>query len=313
MADFASREGLIARQRRPARRLRRVLRTLGRAVGTGLVLAALGAGGIAAVHWLRTAPALAVARVEVAGLHRLPEATVLAAAGIARGVNLFAVDPEVVEDRVGALPGVRSARVVRHLPDRVVLLVEEREPYALVNASGAGGLVWIDADGRLVAPERRPGPPPLPILSGVEPVAAAADHPLADRLHAGLALLRALQRTGGRIAGRISEIDLEPADGPVLYTVDGVEVRVGHEGWDARLARLDGVLGELDERGERVESIDLRFRDLVVLRPRTVTPLPKGPCNNEIAKTRGSFSQPNVETPCSSNPDGRRAPSHAAP
>lgn len=273
MTDFASREGLIARQRRPAR-LRRALRTLGRALGTALVLAALGAGGVAAVHWLRTAPTLGVTRVEVVGLRRLSEATVLAAAGVERGVNIFAVDPEAVQDRVEALPGIRSARAVRHLPNRVVLLVEEREPYALVNASGGGGLVWIDADGRLVAPERRPGPPPLPILSGVEPVHAAADRPLTDRLHAGLALLRAVQRTGGRLAGRISEIDLERADGPVLYTVDGVEVRVGHEAWDERLARLDGVLGDLDERGERVESVDLRFRDLVVLRPRTVTPTP---------------------------------------
>lgn len=272
VADFASREALIARQRHPARRrARRALRRLGRVLGTGLVLTALGAGGVAGVHWLRTAPALAVASVEVVGLRRLPEAAVLAAAGIEGGTNIFAVDPEAVADRLEALPGIRRARVVRHLPDRVALVVEEREPYALVNVRGGGGLLWIDADGHLVAPERRPGPPPLPILSGVEPVGAAADGPVADRLHAGLALLRAVQRTGGRIAGRISEIDLEPADGPVLYTVDGVEVRVGHEAWDDRLARLDGVLGELDERGERVESVDLRFRDLVVLRPRTAT------------------------------------------
>jgi len=39
------------------------------------------------------------------------------------------------------------------------------------------------------------------------------------------------------------------------------------------------VLGELEDHGERVESVDLRFRDLVVLRPRTLqattTAMPK--------------------------------------
>ncbi len=54
----------------------------------------------------------------------------------------------------------------------------------------------------------------------------------------------------------------------MLYLTDGVAVWLGGEGWDARLARLDAVLGGLEEQGEAVESIDLRFRDLVVLRPR---------------------------------------------
>jgi cell division septal protein FtsQ len=177
-----------------------------------------------------------------------------------------------------ALPGVRRARVVRHLPNRVALWIEEREPYTLVNLDSAGrsGLVWIDADGYLIGPERRGATPSLPILSGVEAPATPGE-PLGDRLQAGLTLLRAIQRSGGRIVARISEIDLGPAGGPVLYTVDGAAVWLGAEGWDERLARLDGVLGELDDHGERVDSLDLRFRDLVVLKPRPspTTAMPK--------------------------------------
>ena len=56
--------------------------------------------------------------------------------------------------------------------------------------------------------------------------------------------------------------------GPMLYLVDGIEVRLGPDAWSDRLARLDGVLAELDASGERVASIDLRFRDQVVLAPR---------------------------------------------
>jgi cell division septal protein FtsQ len=105
-------------------------------------------------------------------------------------------------------------------------------------------------------------------VSGVELPSDAADHPVGDRLHAGLTLLRAVQRAGGRVVRRISEIDLDGPGGPVLYTVDGIHVWVGTEAWDERLARLDGVLGEIEEQGEAVESVDLRFRDLVVWRPR---------------------------------------------
>ncbi len=267
--DVATREGFIADQRHPARRrrLRRTLRLVGRFAGVGLGAGVCLVVGAVGVHALRTTPALGVSQIEVLGAQRVPETMVLAAAGIEPGANLLSLDARAVEERVAALPGVRRARLVRHFPRRVALVLEERQPYALVSVGGADGLFWVDADGRVVAPERRAVPPPLPILAGVERPPASDGEPVGDRLHAGLALLRAVQRTGGRVAGRISEIDLDPADGPVLYTLEGIEVRLGHEAWDERLARLDGVLAELDERGERVERVDLRFRDLVVLRP----------------------------------------------
>jgi cell division septal protein FtsQ len=52
----------------------------------------------------------------------------------------------------------------------------------------------------------------------------------------------------------------------VLYMLDGTEVRVGREDWGDRLGRLGGVLAQLRASGQRATSIDLRFRDQVVLR-----------------------------------------------
>ena len=65
----------------------------------------------------------------------------------------------------------------------------------------------------------------------------------------------------------ISEIDVSRAEGLVLYTVDGVEVRLGNDWREEQLARLEGVLAEVALRKEPVASIDLRFRDLVVFTP----------------------------------------------
>jgi cell division septal protein FtsQ len=265
---------LIANQRHRAKRLRRVrrsLRPVARGVGVILGVGVVVVVGMVALHWLRHTPALAVAAVEVEGLRRVPEGAVRRAAAVAPGTSLLAIDPRAVAARVEALPGVKRVRVVRQLPRRLTVLVEEREPYALVNA---GGLVWIDADGYLVGPERRPGTPGLPILSGLARDGVGGDRAPSPRVVTGLALVRAVQRAGGQVAGRISEIDLAPADGPVLYTTDGAEVRVGDADWAQRLARLDGVLADLDRRGERVSSVDLRFRDLVVLTPR---PVPREP------------------------------------
>ena len=262
--DLASRSRLIANQRHRARRAGRSLGVLVRVLVIGVTLAGLGVAAFVAWDWARRTPLLATRSVEVTGARRLDEATVRAAAAIEPGTNLFAVDVAAAEARVASLPGVRRAHVVRHLPGRVTVLLEEREPYALVNA---GGLHWVDAEGYLVTTDARPGATGLPILSGVGAPAPGTSEP-SDELRTGLALLHVLQRTSGRLAARISEIDLARPHGPVLYLVDGIEVRLGPDGWGDRLARLDGVLGELDAHGERVASIDLRFRDQVVLTPR---------------------------------------------
>jgi cell division septal protein FtsQ len=84
------------------------------------------------------------------------------------------------------------------------------------------------------------------------------------RARAAITLIRALLRTGSALTAEISEIDMSRSEGPVLYTVDGVEVRLGSEEWEERLARLEGVLSQV-ATGD-VQGVDLRFRDQVVLR-----------------------------------------------
>ena len=263
MRDLAERQPLLARQRRRPRDGRSTRRAA--LLGLGLTLATASAGALAwwGSQWLRSTPLLAVRSIEVLGHERLVEAALVEAAAIPPGTNLLALDPIAVRERLEALPGVRHARVVRQFPGRVALLVQEREPYVLANADG---LFWLDAEGRVLGPEPHPLPPHLPILTGVTlPAEPAASAP--DRVQTGLALLRILSRVGGRLVPRVSEIDLGRSEGPVLYTTEGVEVRIGVEAWEERLARLDALLAGLEERGERVASIDLRFRDLVVMTP----------------------------------------------
>jgi cell division septal protein FtsQ len=268
-ADLASRSRLIANRRHRARVAGgRALRMLFRVVAVGLTLTGLAVAGVVARDWARRTPLLATRSVEITGAHRLDEAAVRAVAAIEPGTNLFTIDVAGTEARLASLPGVRRAHVVRYLPARVTVLLEEREPYALVNASG---LHWVDAEGYLVSTDARPGAIGLPILTGVGAPAPGASEP-SEGLRAGITLLHVLQRTSTRLAARVSEIDLSRAHGPVLYLVDGIEVRLGLDAWGDRLARLDGVLGELDARGERVTSIDLRFRDQVVLTPQTPSP-----------------------------------------
>ena len=225
-ADLGERSAFVAGQRVGRARRRRRRRPSGRllrAAGGLLLVAgglvALGAGA----RWLLTTPRFAVAGVEVRGASRVPAEQILAAAGIEPGASIFRVDTGGVVGRVEALPEIRRADLVRELPNRVVITVEERRPFTLVE------------------PVQAPGP----------------------KARAAIALIRALLRSGSGLTAEISEIDMSRRDGPVLYTVDGVEVRLGAEEWEERLARLEGVLAQVATQD--VRAVDLRFRDQVVL------------------------------------------------
>jgi cell division protein FtsQ len=263
LADLGERTPLVARQRVSAarRRARALARLTRRAAVAALFLA--GAGVVlAGARWVITSPRFAVAAVEVRGASRVPVPRILAAAAIAPGANLWTLDSGAVAARVASLPEIRRADVVRELPNRVTIVVEERRPFTLVHAAR---LHWMDEDGHVLGEERRAVSPGAPVISGLteEELASMRTAP-GPKARAAVALIRTLLRSGTTLAAEISEIDMSRPEGPVLYTVDGVEVRLGAEDWDERLARLEGVLAQVATQD--VSGVDLRFKDQVVLR-----------------------------------------------
>lgn len=266
LEDWGERPALVSRQRIDRRRrlVRRVRSLAQRALIIAAVAACLGVGGLG-VRWLLTSPRFAVAAVEVRGTSRLDAAEVVAASRIRPGQNLWRLDARAAAAGVESLAAVRRAEIVRAFPNRVTIVVEERRPFTLVHA---GRLHWIDEEGVRVASEGRAVTVALPVISGLtdDEIAAASRAP-SERVLTGVRLIRTLLRAGSPLVAQISEVDVGRTDGPVLYTVDGIEVRLGAEEWDSRIPRLAGVLAQVASSGQPVSAIDLRFRDQVVLKP----------------------------------------------
>jgi cell division protein FtsQ len=262
-AEWAARSALVAGQRVGARRKRArgrpAFRHTGRWVLLLLAVAAAAAGGL---RWATTSPRFAVTAVEVRGASRVPVARILAAAGVAPGANLWTIDGRAVVARIEGMPEIRRADLVREIPNRLTIVVEERRPFTLVHA---GRLHWMDEDGRVLGEEVRAVTPEVPVISGLsEDELTSMRTAPGPKARAAIALIRALLRSGSALTAEISEIDMSRAEGPVLYTVDGVEVRLGADEWDERLARLEGVLAQVAT--EDVNGVDLRFKDQVVLK-----------------------------------------------
>jgi len=250
----------VGKDRRRARRRARLRRLLPLLVLTAAAWFAV----VVFSHWLLTTPRFSVATVDVRGASRVPPARILAAAAVEPGTSLFRLDPRAIAGRVAAIPEIRRADVVREFPDRVVISVEERRPFTLVHS---GRLHWLDEEGRLLGASPEAVVPQVPVVSGLsdDEVASMRSAPSPKAL-AAIALIRVLLRTGSALAAEISEIDMSRKDGPVLYTVDGVEVRLGTEEWEEQLARLEGVLTQVADQD--VRAVDLRFRDQIILQRR---------------------------------------------
>jgi cell division protein FtsQ len=231
----------------------------------GLVLLGLGmlAGSAVSVRWLLTSPRFAVADVDVEGASRVTADDVRSAAAITAGTNVWRLDPSAIAARVAAVPEIRRAEVIRRFPNRVTILVEERRPFTLVHG---GRLHWLDEEGRVLDEVSQAVVPAVPVVSGLSEAELVSMRTApSPRAREAIALIRVLLRRRSALTAEISEIDMSRGDGPVLYTVDGVEVRLGTDEWEERLARLERILTQMGRDGEVVRAIDLRFRDQVVL------------------------------------------------
>lgn len=151
------------RQRRAAVRRgegRRRLRVLVAVVAT---LAVLG-GGAALLH----TSFFAARVITVTGAHpHTSTATIVAAAGLERRPLMIDVDPGVLAARVSRLPFVATARIIRHWPDGIQVVVRERVPVATMAGPGTS---WseVDGSGRVlqVQPTRPAGLVQLVVMTG---------------------------------------------------------------------------------------------------------------------------------------------------
>src|SRR3546814_12245316 len=77
---------------------------------------------------------------------------------------ILAIDLEALQERVIALPWVRTARVERHLPDTLFIAITERRPLALWQRHRT--LALVDEDGVVITDRRLGRFGTLPIVNG---------------------------------------------------------------------------------------------------------------------------------------------------
>jgi len=219
-----------------------------------------------ASRWGRTASSFHLAQVDVLGNLVLTDAEVVALSGLEMGTNLLTVSTREVEEAVRRSPRVRRVRASRALPDRLIVTLDETVPVAMVSVA-PGKALEVSMHGELLPAVERSAFVDVPLITGAE--SDGGRPPAPEDLRDALELIVKAKESAPLLAAEMSEVKIAPGSGLVIYTVaDGAEIRVGSGALDARgMRRLAMVLSDLRSRGVKAESIDMRFRDQIVVRP----------------------------------------------
>lgn len=248
-----------------------------RALGAGVVIGAVLAlplltwsseQGRAAMEWahaqavvLSGDAGLVIRDIQVSGHHQTLPAQVSTAMGLNLGAPLLGFDVDQARTRVEALPWVKSARIIRRLPDQLMVTITERQPLALWQLHGT--IEVVDRQGEPVIGANPLAFATLPLVVG-KGAARSADDLLG--LLASRPILANLVKASVRVGDRRWDIHLQ----------NGVIVRLPEQDAGAAWARLADSPTAMQILERDIEAIDLRWGNRLLVRqpvaPETGTP-----------------------------------------
>ncbi len=200
--------------------------------------------------------------VTIAGARELSEQQILDAVGIRRTNSLLFLDVAKLRDRLIALPLVKDASISKLYPHRVMIEIEEREPYALWQKDGAVKI--IAADGT-----------PIPTLEGSH--FTKLPFVVGDGANARIGEYFALLNAAGNLRRRIKAGILVAERRWTLKMNNGVEVALPEMGAPAAVAELALLQRQYGVLDKNIVALDLRFPGRLIARIPAQTADPQTP------------------------------------
>ena len=192
-----------------------------------------------------------IAAVSISGRERLSERDVLAAAGVGPGQSLPFLAASNVRSRLLATPIIKSARVMKLYPNKLVIEIEERHPAGLWQRDG--NVSVVSEDGVPLIDLRDKSYLGLPFVVG-------------DGAQKRLPEYIALMKLAGDLSKRVKAGVLVAGRRWDIEMTNGVSVRLPEDNPAAAIDTLVRMQKEARILDRDILSIDLRTRDRVAFR-----------------------------------------------
>jgi len=209
-------------------------------------------------------PLFEVREIHVEGCERMTPEAVRALLREVEGTSLIALSSARISRGLESRVPIQNASVIKRFPNGLLVRIRERTPVARVEI----GDTWcaLDGQGVVLYPVRPEDGSDLPVITGLKDRAWVFGRPdRGPRVQSALGLLRALEHS--RLPGKVSRIHADPDQG-MSFFLEGfaAEIRAGWEAFPSRLDLLAEALPALARAPQAACSVDLRFRDQIVVR-----------------------------------------------
>jgi len=175
------------------------------------------------------------------------------------------------------IPWVESANVMRLLPNKLRVTIQERTPVAFVQLGAK--IALIDAHGVVMdMPSTGTKHYSFPVLIGMgesEPLSTRA-----PRMKTYMELTKELDADGSRSSQDLSEVDLSDPDDAKVTVSDPqgqVLVHLGSSNFSERFKIYKGHVQEWRQQFQHLESVDLRYDRQVIVNPDAAKDAPPPP------------------------------------
>jgi len=209
--------------------------------------------------------------IQVKGASRLSRDSVLAQAGIRKGVNLLALNLSLTRKRLLAHPWIAAAYVAREIPGTIRIEITEHQALAVLDL---GRKFLINTHGRIFKEYNPDDPRDLPLVTGMAYWdISLGDDALSPVMVAVVEVLRISRTRNSAIAyPQIRQVNVDPQLGVSLRVWEDQRlVKLGFANFEDKYRRIGKLLPYLkySPQWRGFESIDANNPDRIVVQTDT--------------------------------------------
>ena len=193
-----------------------------------------------------------ISGVDVIGVERADRDEIARAVGVTVGESVLETDLLAMRDRIEAVTWIKTAEVIRELPSKIVIRVEEHMPVGVI--IDENGTRFVDPDGMTAVMGEAVDSYPLFVnMDTTEEVIETAR------------LMDVLLTHEVVTLESVSVVTCDPIMGYEIVTREGTRIHVGKEPFEKKVERLKIILPDALARGS-IEYIYLDMDDRIVVK-----------------------------------------------
>jgi cell division protein FtsQ len=203
--------------------------------------------------------------IGIAGLNKVTRSQVMDVLGADIGRNVFFIPLEQRQKQLEDIPWIESASVMRLLPNRIQVQIEERTPIAFAQIGSR--IQLVDAHGVVMELPRRTHYS-FPVVLGLRDSDPLSTRSAQMKLYSRL--VSELDAEGTRYSSDLSEVDLSDPENVKITVADpagAVLVHLGNEQFLERFKIYLSHVGEWRQQFQKLDSVDLRYDGQIIVNP----------------------------------------------